>query len=584
MHVASAPDGSAYVADTAEIRRVRELPWRDWATYENVPELQDRLTHWLQHTPQKCDPVCFSCRHVERLNAPQSVYLAELFALKRAIVPFRTGAGKTLAALLSATVLEKAIGRPLTVLLVVPAAGREKTMHEARAYSRHWRCAAFQLITYEFLANPKNASWLDGQVFDVVLADEAHRLTPRSKAWSRIGRYLLARAKAGTPSMFVPFTASLSSRKLEECWHYSRVAMGDAGPFPASWSEMKVWSAATDEKVPDDQRLLPGALGTLAPQPEGEVNPRRRAQRQLGARIAATPGIVSTKEDIPANTLLLRSTSLVLPESIQAIVAQLRDKWVLPNGVTFSSAMDVWRHSRSFGCGLYYFYDPAPPPEWLVRRREWSAFARDYQKYHKAVDSNVLVANLIDRGEVDDGGVLVRWREIEPTFVPVSKHEWVHDTVVDYAVKWLREHERGLCWVEHAPLGARLSELTGFPYFSEGAKDQRTGTSLVGYEGTPAILAMAHSEQFNLQWFSDNLITSVPPTGKRVDQLVGRTLREGQQSDEVTCEFLLTTDETWSSLEACFADAKRAQRVDGQPKKLLYGTCDEILQTMRDSV
>lgn len=584
MHVTEAPNGANYVSETAEIVRVRGLPWRDWSAYTAIPELRTRLTTWLQHTPSKCDPRCFCCRHVDTLNEPQAVYLSELYGLHRAIVPFRTGAGKTLAALLTPTVLSKALGRPMTALLMVPASGREKTIYEARAYSRHWRCAAFRLVTYEFLANPRNAKWLDENPHDVVLADEAHRLTPRSKAWGRLGRHLMARAKAGAPAIFVPFTASLTSRKLEECWHYCRSAMGDAGPFPATRNEAQVWAAATDEKVPADSRLLPGALGTLAPLPDGDMSPHRRAQKQLGDRIGATPGIVSTKEDIPPITLLLSTHHLPLPDHVRDMERDLRDHWRLPSGEEFSHAWDVWKNSRRFGCGLYYRWDPPAPKEWLARRSEWTRFAREYMKYRQNIDSDVHVANMIDRGELDDSGILAAWREIRPTFTPVSVAEWIDDTTLKYAANWLREHDRGICWVEHRPLGLRLAELTGFPYFSVNASDARTGTSIVGYEGTPAIISLAHHTQFNLQYYKDNLITSCPPMGRTLDQLIGRTLRENQEANEVTCEFMLTTAETHACLSQCFADAKRAQNLDGQPKKLLYGDCmDTTVQEMREN-
>ncbi len=585
MYLIKAPTGELAVAETAEIIRVRNLPTRDWSTDPNAPRMIELLTNWLQHTPAKCAPRCTCCKYVSELNDAQAAFLSEFFALGRSVVPLRTGKGKTLAALLAGTVLAKALGRTPKVLMIIPASGKQKTITEACDYAKHWRCAAFKLVTYEFLSNPKNLEWLIEFDADLVLADEAHKLTATSKAWRRLAAFLAWRIeKKGVPATFVPFTASMTARKLRECWHYTRAAMGNASPFPATRDEMQVWAAATDEKVPIESQVLPGAMCTLAPRPEGDHGLRERAQLQLGARIASTPGFVSTKEDIPPVTLKLGCTELALPAHVQEMVAVLRKKKELPNGRQFSQAWDVWKHARRFGCGLYQDWDPPAPRAWLEARRAWYDFVNTYLERRKDIDSHVHVVNRIDRGELDDGGVLAHWREIEPHFTPNSVAHWVDDTTLKYCADWLsrKENAKGICWVEFSAFGEKLQDMTGLPYFAKDASCRRSGAKLAGYEGTPMIVSVKHGQLFNLQAYDRNLLSTVLPMGAQLDQLIGRTCRNGQESEEVHVEFLMTVLESYTALDQCFRDAKRAQRVDGQAQKLCYGECiDPVIQGLR---
>lgn len=578
--------GEYAVAETSEIIRARQLPWRDWETNPDLPRMIELMTRWLQHTPAKCVPErCTCCRYVDSLNDAQAVFLSEFFALRRAVVPLRTGKGKTLAALLAGTILEKATGRYPKTVMIVPASGKEKTQIEATDYAMHWRVGPCNVVTYEFLANPKNLKWLEEQDFDLVLADEAHKLTEKSKVWGRLSKWMLVRAKAGRPVTFVPFTASMSGRKLSECWHYTRGAMGDASPLPRDRQEAKVWAAATDEKIPLESQVLPGALCSLAPRPEGDHGLRERAQMQLGARIAATPGFISTKEDIPPVTLKMTCTELQLPQHVQDMVNVLRRKKELPNGRTFTQAWDVWKHARRFGCGLYQDWDPPAPRAWLEARRAWYDFVDHYLTYHRDIDSHVHVINRIDRGQLPAGeALLAHWREIEPAFKPNSVAKWVDDTTLNYCADWLQrdENKRGICWVEFTAFGRRLAEMTGLPLFAEGATDRRTGKHLTLYTGTPMIVSVKHGQLFNLQWHNTNLLSTVLSMGKQLDQLIGRTVRNGQESPEVWVEFLMTVLESYSALDQCFRDARRAQRVDGQAQKLCYGECvDSVIAGIR---
>jgi hypothetical protein len=91
------------------------------------------------------------------------------------------------------------------------------------------------------------------------------------------------------------------------------------------------------------------------------------------------------------------------------------------------------------------------------------------------------------------------------------------------------------------------------------------------------MIVSVHScrEQKNLQYaHHKNLLLTMPPKGDWLEQLLGRTHRDGQPEDEVTAEFLLTTRESYACLYQCVKDAERMWQMQGQPTKLAYGNRD----------
>jgi hypothetical protein len=171
--------------------------------------------------------------------------------------------------------------------------------------------------------------------------------------------------------------------------------------------------------------------------------------------------------------------------------------------------------------------------------------------------------------QLDDGGLLSRWRDIKDTFEPNNVARWVDDSVIKYAAKWLEEH-KGLCWVEHREFGLKLAETSGLPFFYGQSKKD-----IDGYSG-PAILSIkSMGEGQNLQdrW-SKNLVVSHPPNGQAWEQTLGRTHRYGQESDDVEVYVPMVTIEQWLEFQKALRSAEYIERTTRLPQKLMYATKD----------
>jgi hypothetical protein len=132
------------------------------------------------------------------------------------------------------------------------------------------------------------------------------------------------------------------------------------------------------------------------------------------------------------------------------------------------------------------------------------------------------------------------------------------------------ERERGIVWCEHVFFARRLAQLTGATYYgANGLSD--SGESITVVEpGKPIIASIqANATGRNLQMFSSNLITSCPTSAATMEQLVGRTHRDGQEADEVTVDILLGCREHGDAFQRALDGARAAADVLGHDQKLL---------------
>jgi hypothetical protein len=125
-------------------------------------------------------------------------------------------------------------------------------------------------------------------------------------------------------------------------------------------------------------------------------------------------------------------------------------------------------------------------------------------------------------------------------------------------------------------VGDRLARLSGLAYFGGGDASAEEIDRLYG-DGTPrskvSIICSvkAQSRGKNLQSaFSRNLIVSFPASNSTVEQLVGRTMREGQTAESVTCDYFLHTPEFESALEKAKEKAAYVTEALGTLQKLSY--------------
>jgi hypothetical protein len=479
----------------------------------------------------------------------QAIALLEIAVYGGAFLPIGVGQGKALISLLSPVVLKAE--RPL---LLVPAQLRDQTKsHVIPDMSRHWRLHETLVVKgYEEISLEKNKDFLFNMHPDVIIMDECHRCKNlKAGRTRRLVRYF----REYPETRCVAMSGTISKRSVKDWAHLSQWCLRERTPLPIRWQELTEWADALDEGIEDGQRVAPGALSQFC---KDQENVRQGFRR----RMVETPGIVASKDDDLSMSLQITTIKRKLPENVLSKIHTLRTNWETPNGDLVVNAIDLWRHAREMALGFWYRWKPAPPRDWLDARREWKTYVREVLKHNRrGLDTELQVWNEAKR----DGSIQewIDWVNIKDTYKYDLVTEWISEFAVEYCAQWAKDG--GIIWVSHPPFGAKVAEKSQIPYFGAG------NTGILDTD-EPAIVASisAHGEGKNLQRYWRNLVSCPPTSGKIWEQLLGRTHRKGQKSDEVICDVWTPIDELTKSFEQARADAVYLEDTYGNRQKLNF--------------
>lgn len=545
---AISPFGSQSVARTTEVARIAALPRRAW-TDEAAKELAAMLTRELK-TPQG----------TQALRPVQAIALYEAMEVGGLFGPIRVGGGKTILTLLLPLVLEAR--RPI---LLLPAALIEKTWRDYKAAAEHWRLPTnIQMVSYEMLGLVQSAQKLDYVQPDLIVADECHYLkNHRAGRTRRVVRYMHQHPE----TRFVGVSGTVMKASVKDFAHLLRWSLKSGAPLPVTDDEVATWADALDERVNPLARRQPGALLDLGPVPSGDST--AAARRVFQARLLETRGVVASSRT-DGVTCSLRVTALEYqPAAItEQHIAHLRKTAMTPDGWSAAEPMQMRMYLRQLALGFHSIWDPRPPTGWLGARRDWASFVRDTLSESPNLDTELQVANAVDAGRLHTE-TLGAWRAVRDTFTIQPQDVWHDDVALQACAAWM-EREKGIVWCEHRFFALRLAQLTGAKYYgANGCTD--SGESITSVTaGAPIIASIqANGTGRNLQMFSTNLITSCPTSSATMEQLIGRTHRDGQEADEVTVDFLLGCREHRDAFKRAFDGALAAADTLGHDQKLL---------------
>ncbi len=584
MLATATPSASFAVQRTSELMRIVALPRRAW-TDTDAEAMAVELTALL-----RTQPGTMSLRPI------QAMALVEIATGGGGFLPIRVGGGKTLLSLLAAAVgavLARVLGGGFKVwrrpLLLIPAKLVAKTEREMRTLAYHWQVPSFiRIVSYELLGRVQWKELLESYRPDVIICDEAHRLKSRRAAVTkRVERYLEMHPEVG----FVTMSGTITTRSINDYAHLLRRTIADA-PIPRSHTETDEWAQALDE-TKSETRIGTGALVLLCNAEEAALHrtdPLQACRMAWRRRLVETNGVVATTEGFEGASLSITALEPRLGTATNAAFRRLRADWELPDGQPLAVALDMWRHARELGLGFFYRWDPPAPKEWLVRRKLWCSACRYILgSNRRALDSELDVTRAVaagvyphpitvQAGDLFPSDALRAWLDVKPTFEPNTVPVWLDDGAIQSAAEWAATGP-GIIWTEHTAFATRLSQVTGLPYYGTQGRDQQGRR--IPEEGMPGtgvgtIIASIESnfEGRNLQAWSRNLITSPPANGRRWEQLLARTHRDGQAADEVSFDIFVACHEHADAFAQAQADARFIETTTGQAQKILYADTD----------
>lgn len=538
------------VQPSKELDRIVALPRRDWMA-EDVSFLQDELTDWLKQP-----------EGTQRFRPAQAIMLSELHDLRGIVGIILVGGGKTLWSYVAPLVLDSV--RPV---LFVPGSLEGKTLSDFEDLSPHWQTHPdYPILTYSKLSRESGRDALFDLQPDLIVADEVHKLKDQSTSTCRhVSQYL----EEYPDTIFCGVSGTITNRSLLDYHHLLRWALGPMHmPVPVSKNEVTMWARALDEKLRGGLRVSPGALKVFVPGAESVS--LAEARKGYSQRLTSTPGVVATKASDVDASLVGSFWDPQICVEIQGYLDHLLAEGETPDGEVCREAVDVWRHARELVCGFYYRWEPKPPKVWLEARRAWFRFVREQLGLFEAgLSSPLQVANACKRGYLHSGHHYENWVRVKDSYTKKNVPVWCDTSVLQQVLDRLPK-EPTLIWVEQNATGRKLAEMSGLPFFGRKGLDEN-GRYIETLKGKQTVIVsiMSNFQGRNLQAWSHNSIVSLPPNGALLEQLFGRTHREGQEADEVYYDIMLGSEAIREGVRQALRDARYIEQTTQTPQKIL---------------
>lgn len=557
------------VTNSVEFQRIAALPRRK-VIYETLYErdaegnivYKDDAPVVLAAAVPDLTPIFQKPGGTMKLRREQSAALLEAARANGLFAALAVGVGKSLIALL----LTEALDSKRAVLLIPPALKRQVLREIDEIYAKHFILPLdrLEIVTYHELSQAKTADVLDRIKPDLIIADEAHNLRHLDSARTkRFRRFMDANAAC----RFCGLSGTMTSRSLVEYAHLIEYALRKGSPVPKNYRELKDWAGAIDVKP--EYEMLPGVLMQFCE--EGET-----VREGFRRRLTDTRGVVASDTNAVGASLIVRRRNLVVPLQVQRTLAEVRKSWSI-SGDEFADVLTYARVLRQVASGFHYKWawpGGEPDYEWLEARGNWHKAVREKLKRSiKGMDSPLLLAQAAERALKGKTGANVwvcsewaAWKAVKDRPVPPIETVWLDDFLVADAIALARAaDEPTIIWYEHRALGDRFEEL-GIPTYGQGTDASTVKEPII------ACSIRVQGTGKNLQHYSNNVITTLPPSGSTVEQLLGRTHRQGQLADVVTASWYGHTDETRSAMVSVIADAQYVEQSTGAQQKILYAT------------
>lgn len=419
-----------------------------------------------------------------------------------------------------------------------------KSQHARRALMNKHRITIFP---YSYLSTEDTKDLLELSKADLIVFDESHSLKVEDSAKTeRLLYYLDANPSIG----LIFLSGTIMDKSIMDYWHLISRSLKHFSPLPLEKSKAQgIQDAISWELYGEFARSK--FLCDLEPElkaPFGEnlvyIDKARKFMKRL---FDSSPCTVRTENQSVNCSLLINVIQVEMPKELDAVMYNIKEEWESPDGDTFEDILTLVSMLNQLSSGFYYrLYWPEDTPEHVLvefeRRKKLNSAIRHFisRRYRPEIDTPGLVEKAL---ELDDPRVknlkpeYVRWREsIYPEKVErVREIVWLSDYKIKAAVEWAKEKKNGIIWYDWVESGEALKKALPDATFCWA------GCPVVLTENKGILICSikSHGSGLNLQHHCENLWFDYPESGKEIEQLIGRTHRQGQTADCVNTDILV---------------------------------------------
>lgn len=445
----------------------------------------------------------------------------------------------------------------------------------------------------------------------LVIFDEVHFLARFSAARSRRFRTYMREHEPTVCAM----SGTLSNRSIKDWAHISDWTLGSRSPVPQEFDSIETWDnivkSYSNQAIHQEVEVDPSPLYPLVNWANshfpGVALPESRegVQRAFRLRMKTAPGVIVSETYEYGAPIYFANLEVEKPsEKLDDLAKQVDEQWVAPTGDEISHGMHKWRWLYELSSGFYHDlrWPKIDNAEVLERSQIAWEVEQIYNKqlreffagrHRPGLDTPKLVGQsfyqhgneFVKKPELYDAwlcwkAILDDGEIVERESVPV----WVDDYKVRGVAQWVAQLKAesknkpygGLVWAYHKTVLSRISAhlrelghdvLTAYAgdTFNNALTDENNARKIV-----VASIA-AHGTGKELQYMSNVLTVEWPRSASKVEQMIGRAHRPGQEVDDFVHHSMHKTESDWLNLAASLVDAVYQRRVMGVAQKVLDG-------------
>lgn len=472
------------------------------------------------------------------------------------------------------------------------------------------------IFPYSLLSTMDSVELLDSIKPTLIIADEAHCLKNATAARTkRVMRYISEKHPR-----LVCLSGTITSKGIGDYHHLIRHSLRDSCPLPQSPTICAEWSLALDAAV---EQVSPALESMLKPLRSWAAFtwPKDRAtylapgttgiRKSYQQRLVTCPGVVASGDaEIGTSLTIQNLLAGKPPQALVDLMKKVTDEFLTPNGDEIEHAIHTFKWLYELSAGFYNELVWPEPAEFAHRRgiteieakiilgkarehhkaeQEYTSELRKFLNGHppKGLELPMAVGAEIARGGDRVPGKLkslwLRARELDFAGRPDrdSRVVRVDPYKINLAVKWARDHKKGIIWVHHQELGRWVFEtLKGAGVDVVECPAGNAGdTRIIDRANAKRVCVAsmaAHGTGKNLQHFQDQLFLQWPRPAKDAEQVIGRTHRNGQEADELIVNTCNTTQFDHIVFAACLNDSVYVQQTTGERRKILFASYDPL--------
>lgn len=481
----------------------------------------------------------------------------------------------------------------------------------ARALIADRKAPGLYIFPYSLLSTKDTNSLLEAIEPEGIICDEAHLLANMHSARTkRLFRYIESRQPWG-----VALSGTITSKAVKDYQHLTTWTLRNNSPLPLSRPLAEEWGLTIDAEAVVGMRPH-GGLETLRQWAQGnfpdelfETDPTTADYRKAyRLRLSHSKGVVSSGADSLGTSLTLCNRPVANHEKhndwlkLKELLDGVTQRWVTPNGDEIDHAIHTWKWIYELSAG---FYNQLlwPEPSSRHSQEEIDAAIAHHelgQVYHSALRGYLQRSRNPDTDtpfkvgshfQMHKGAgnlpyplyeAWAEWKSAAFEGMPVrySKPVRVCDYKIAAACMWAFElpaGEGGIIWCHNLELAAWVHESLSSCGLKSIAlpSDEQIENPNAGKDGTIMVLSIKrYCEGKNLQHFQHQAVLQWPRQARTAEQMLGRTHRTGQKSDELFVYSFDTLDEDHLNRAASISDSLYIHQSLGVAQKQIFCNYD----------